>query len=154
MSRTEKAAEYMKNGLNCAQSIVKAYAARTGIAEDVLVRMASPLGGGVGRNGHVCGALLGAVLILGEASGNTDPADTQSRDKAYEKADRLLEGFRKEHGSVLCRELIRIDMKNPDELQKARDEGVFQKQCPFFVLTAGRLLEGLLESVSERIHGG
>jgi C_GCAxxG_C_C family probable redox protein len=145
MNRADHAAEYMKTGFNCAQSIVKAFSALTGTAEDALVRMAAPLGGGIGRNGHVCGALLGAVLILGEVFGNFDPADTQSREKAYEKADRLLDGFRKEHGSVLCRELIRIDMKNPDELQKAREEGVFQKQCPLFVLTAGRLLEEFLE---------
>ena len=147
MSKAELAAENMKKGYNCAQSIVKAFAGEVGIEnEEDLIKIAASLGGGMGRNGHVCGAVSGAALILGKKYGNSQPADVQAREKAYNTTNLLLEAFEKEHQSVMCKDLISINMKNPEELKKAREAGVFQNQCPLFVRSSGRLLEKLLES--------
>lgn len=144
MDRSETAAEYMGSGFNCAQSIVKAYSSELSVDKSAAVRMAASLGAGLGRNGYVCGALSGSALVIGARYGNTDPADTAGRDKAYEKADALLEKFEKEHHTVLCRELISFNLKNPDDLKRARESGVFQSQCPLFVLSAAKILEEIL----------
>jgi C_GCAxxG_C_C family probable redox protein len=106
--------------------------------------MAASFGGGMGRHGYVCGALSGAAFVIGAKFGNCDPADTAGREKAYEAVSGLLEKFRAEHGAVLCRELIKIDMRNPEELKRAREQGVFRNQCPVFVLSAGKILEEIL----------
>jgi C_GCAxxG_C_C family probable redox protein len=145
MTKTEQAAEYMKNGYNCAQSIVKAFAADAGFTnEDELIQIAAPFGGGIGRNGFVCGALTGAAMIIGKIFGNKIPSDLEGREKAYNITNQLLDEFKNEHGSILCKELISIDMRNVDELAKARETGVFQNQCPAFVMTAGKLLDKIL----------
>jgi C_GCAxxG_C_C family probable redox protein len=144
MDRAELAADYMRNGFNCAQSIVKAYAAELNADEDSVVRMAASFGGGMGRNGYVCGALSGAAFVIGARYGNVDPADTAAREKAYAAVNDLLERFRKEHHTVLCRELLSIDLKIPEELKRAREAGVFRNRCPVFVLAAGRILEEIL----------
>jgi C_GCAxxG_C_C family probable redox protein len=146
MGRAETAAEYMRGGLNCAQSIVKAFSTELAMEESDAVKMAASLGAGLGRNGYVCGALSGAALVIGARYGNSDPADTAGRDKAYATADALLEKFKKEYHTVLCRELLSIDLKNPAELNRAREAGVFRNQCPLFVLSAGRILEDILEA--------
>ena len=38
------------------------------------------------------------------------------------------------------------DMKNPEELKKAKEAGVFTKQCPQYVLSAGKILESIISS--------
>jgi len=144
MNRPEIAADNMRRGFNCAQSIVKAFSSELTVDEQAAVKMAAALGAGLGRNGYVCGALSGAALVIGAKYGNTDPADTAGREKAYAVANELLEKFQREHHTVLCRELISFNLKNPDELKRARDEGIFAVRCPVFVLSAGRILEEIL----------
>jgi C_GCAxxG_C_C family probable redox protein len=146
MDRPEAAAEFMRKGFNCAQSIVKAFSAELNADENAAVKMAASFGGGLGRNGFVCGALSGAALILGARFGNIEPADTAAREKTYAAVSDLLEKFLKTHHTVLCRELISIDLKIPEELKRARETGVFSKQCPLFVFSAARLLEEILAS--------
>jgi C_GCAxxG_C_C family probable redox protein len=100
----------------------------------------------MGRNGHVCGALSGAALVIGARYGNADAADTAARDRAYAAVSELLEKFRKEHHTVLCRELISFEINNPEGYKRAREAGVFQNKCPLFVLSAGKILEEILAS--------
>jgi C_GCAxxG_C_C family probable redox protein len=146
MRKFEIAAEYMKKGYNCAQSILKAYAGDVGMNEEDAVRLASTLGGGVGRNGQICGAVSGAALIIGMKFGTIKPADFPAKEKANNKTNELLERFRAEHKSISCKELISYDLKNPTELQKARNAGVFIQKCPLFVLSAGMILESIINS--------
>jgi C_GCAxxG_C_C family probable redox protein len=145
MDRPAAAAEFMSRGWNCAQSVVKAFAAELEAEEEAAVRMAAALGGGFGRCGYVCGALSGAAIVIGDRLGSADPADDEARDRAYAAVRRLLERFQREYGSVLCRELIGIDMRNPEALRRAREERVFAEKCPRFVESSGRLLEEILE---------
>jgi C_GCAxxG_C_C family probable redox protein len=106
--------------------------------------MASALGGGVGRNGHICGAVSGAALIIGMKYGTADPTDFQAKETAYNKTSELLKRFSAENKTVLCKDLISYDLKNPEELKKAREAGIFQKKCPLFVASAGQILENII----------
>jgi C_GCAxxG_C_C family probable redox protein len=144
MDRAEQAAEFMRGGLNCAQSVVKAFAGELGSEENIAVKMAASFGGGMGRNGYVCGAVSGAAFILGARYGFVDPAESGAREKNYAKVNALIAQFQKEHGSVLCRELLAIDPKNPDEWKRVREAGAFTDKCPLFVQSAARILDGIL----------
>jgi C_GCAxxG_C_C family probable redox protein len=144
MNRPETAAETMRKGFNCAQSVVKAFAAELGVPEDTAAKMAASFGAGMGRNGLVCGAVAGAAIILGARCGFADPAEKGGRERIYGRVDDLLERFRKEHGSVLCRELLAIDPKNPAEWKRVGEAGAFDRRCPLFVQSAVRITEELL----------
>jgi C_GCAxxG_C_C family probable redox protein len=144
MNKSEIAAGYMKKGYNCAQAIIKAYAGDVGVNEEDAVKMASAQGGGVGRNGHICGAVSGAALIIGMKYGTADPTDFQAKETAYNKTSELLKRFSAENKTVLCKDLISYDLKNPEELEKAREAGIFQKKCPLFVASAGQILENII----------
>ena len=146
MNKSEIAAGDMKKGYNCAQAIIKAYAGDVGVNEEDAVKMASALGGGVGRNGHICGAVSGAALIIGMKYGTTDPTDFQAKETAYNKTSELLKRFSAENKTVLCKDLISYDLKNPEELKKAREAGIFQKKCPLFVASAGKILESIISA--------
>ncbi|HPD55894.1 MAG TPA: C-GCAxxG-C-C family protein [Smithellaceae bacterium] len=145
MSKSEKAAGYMKIGYNCSQAIVKTYAAEVGLNENEIVKMASVLGGGIGRTGHVCGAVSGAALIIGAKFGSTDNTKLESKYKVYQKGRELLERFAAENKSILCSEILGYDINTKEGLKQARQAGVFTQKCPGFVASAARILESLLE---------
>jgi C_GCAxxG_C_C family probable redox protein len=144
MDRAEEAAAFMRGGFNCAQSVVKAFAGELGSEENAAVKMAAAFGGGMGRNGYVCGAVSGAAFILGARYGFVDPAEPGAREKTYAEVTALLGQFQKEHGTVMCRELLGIDPKNPEEWKRVREAGAFTNQCPLFVHSAARILDGIL----------
>ncbi len=144
MNKAEQAAEYMRGGLNCAQSVVKAYAAEMGFDDNLAVKMASSFGGGMGRNGYVCGAVSGAAFVLGARYGFTDPAEPGAREKTYAKVNALIERFQKENGAVQCRDLLGIDPKNPEEWKRVREAGAFTNKCPLFVQSVAKILDEIL----------
>jgi C_GCAxxG_C_C family probable redox protein len=146
MSKTEVAAGYMKNGYNCAQAVIKAYANDVGVNEEEIVRIASVLGGGVGRTGNICGAVSGAALIIGAKFGSTDNTNIHSKDKAYQKANELLDKFAAENKSILCKELLGYDIKTKEGLKQARESGIMVQKCPGFVSSAAKILESILSS--------
>ncbi len=63
----EKAAQLHLQGYNCAQAVLLVlYEHMHPDGEnDVIPKIATGLGGGIGRCGSVCGALSGAVLAVG-----------------------------------------------------------------------------------------
>lgn len=71
----EKAAEKYKTGINCAETIVMTFdeLCNLGIGENV--KLASGFGGGLGRAGDICGALSGAIIVLGAFKGRPKPPE-------------------------------------------------------------------------------
>jgi len=100
------AGNYFRQGYNCAESIFltfRPYLARQ--LDEKLVRLATPFGGGIGRAGCMCGALSGAVMMLGLKTGRTAP--DISHDGAYELAAEFQKRFVAQFGATCCRALNR-----------------------------------------------
>ena len=142
MSDVEKAAGGFSQGLNCAQSIVSTYGPQFGLDRDLAIKLASGFGGGIGHQGESCGAVTGALMVIGLKHGGA--LDDDSRDKTYGLVERFLEKFKARHGSIMCRELLGCDISTPQGLQAARDKGLFEKRCPDYVRASAEILEELL----------
>ena len=72
----ELAEQYHTQGNNCVESVIKACNDSMNLRlPDESIRMASVMGGGIGRSGCVCGALSGACLVIGSLVGRLDPAE-------------------------------------------------------------------------------
>jgi C_GCAxxG_C_C family probable redox protein len=118
LSLEEVAKSNFSSGLNCAESVLLAVTnelnteGRTG--ELPIPRIATGFGGGIGRNGDVCGALIGAVMAMSLALGR-DNAE-QSREPCYPAVDRIYNDFRTRFGSCRCRELTNQNLKTSDGL--------------------------------------
>ena len=71
MEKEYKLAEqYHLQGNNCIESVLKTCNDTMNLQlPDVAIRMASGMGGGIGRSGCVCGALSGACLVIGALVG-------------------------------------------------------------------------------------
>jgi C_GCAxxG_C_C family probable redox protein len=119
---SERALELFAAHYNCAQSVFAACAADDMLTEAQRLAIAAAFGGGMARQGEVCGALTGALMALGERGGKgmaTDPA--AGRDTVYTAAGELMDRFRAAHGSVLCHELTGCRL-NTEEGQRVFKE--------------------------------
>jgi len=110
----KRAGEYHQMGYNCSESIFltfREYLAPA-VGED-FVRIATPFGGGLGRAGCICGALSGAVLMLGFAKGRT--TYKVPRKESYLLSNDLEKRFKERFGSTCCRSLNRHPFGSPEQ---------------------------------------
>jgi C_GCAxxG_C_C family probable redox protein len=134
-----KALGYFNAGHNCAQSVLLAMADHWNVKNELIPKIAAPFGGGIGRYGSVCGALTGAAMALGLKYGTNEPS-AEKRQEAYERARALCQQFKRNHGSILCRDLIGYDLSNPEEMEKARRNNAFREKCDKYVKSAVEIL--------------
>jgi C_GCAxxG_C_C family probable redox protein len=143
-ARSEAAVARFCDGSNCSQAVLTAFAQRYDLDEGVAMRIASGLGGGVGRMGDVCGTLSGAALVLGLALGPKTREEADAKEATYVAIKQLQERFIQRHGSNRCKELLEKDLSNPQEYEQAKALGLFENRCPHFVETAVNLLDDML----------
>ena len=147
LSKTEHAVEQFMLGLNCAQAVVAEFAEELGVDAESACRMACGFGGGMGRTGGTCGAVTGAIMVIGLAVCGPNPPAVDSKIRTYELVRSFLEEFRAEHQAVACRELLGCDVGTPEGHAEAQRLGVFQTRCPTFVESAVEILEDMLDGI-------
>ena len=142
MSRAETGGKIFDR-CNCAQSVIAAFSEDYGLEKDKALSVAAGFGGGIGRLQETCGAVTGAIMILGLAS---DFRDGDSRDKLnmiYDKTRSFIDDFRQEKGTVNCRELLGCDLMS-EEGHKYFVENNLRENCRVYVKYACELLEKYL----------
>ncbi len=140
MELEDTSSNYFSQGFSCAQSVLMAYAERFGLTPELAARLAASFGGGMARTGQTCGAVSGALMVIGLQAGATDPTDKESKERTYALANQLMEAFSAKHGSVNCPGLLNgCHMGTPEGMAAARAEGYFQTRCPVYVRDAARL---------------
>ena len=106
---------------------------------ELVPKIATGFGGGIGRCGSVCGALTGGVMAISIKCGTNEPS-MKKRLKAYQTAQEFYEQFEAQNGSVLCKELIGFDLSVPEQWDKAVKANVFEEKCTVFVTKAVEIL--------------
>ncbi|MHB1167362.1 MAG: C-GCAxxG-C-C family (seleno)protein [Carboxydocellales bacterium] len=99
-----RAGGYFKEGYNCAEATLKTMneLMDLGLAPG-MEKMATAFGGGLGQAGCICGALVGANMVIGLVKGRTSSGE--DRMPAYEAAKELHDRFKLKFGSTCCRVL-------------------------------------------------
>jgi C_GCAxxG_C_C family probable redox protein len=143
----EAAVAHFTQGFNCAQAVLLAHGPRLGIDADHCLRLAAPFGAGMARTGSTCGAVTGALMVIGLKLGHTVADDLTTKEKCYEVSRDFLEKFRERHGSVICKELLGLDPGTPEGLAEVKARDLHTTICTGLVRTAAELLdEGLAEA--------
>lgn len=146
MAQTRSAANgRFARGYNCAQSIFAAFAERFDLKPDLALRLAAPFGAGMARKGEVCGALTGALMVIGLEYANDRP---ENKDQMYRLTREFIEQFEKRNGTLSCKELIGHDISTPKGMQAARDGNAFANVCPVIVDQTARALTRYLNEHS------
>ena len=144
LRRVDEARRRFDKGFVCAQAVLSTYAEQFGLGKALALKIACGFGAGIGRMGKTCGAVTGAVMVIGLRYGQVSLADADSREDTYRSVKEFTDRFRALHGSIECQELIHYDLSNSDELKLARESGVFQSKCSGFVYDAARIVEDVL----------
>ncbi len=141
-NEVEKAEALFKGGLNCAQSVLAAFADELGVDEELARRLACGLGGGVGRMREVCGAVSAAAMVVGaRAHGN--------KAAAYPLVQDFCARFKAETGSIVCRELLAGTSATAGGAPEARTPEYYRKRpCVELVKLACDLLRASRPSQS------
>lgn len=139
MNHTEKAMELFSRGFVCSQAVLGAFCETMGLDERQALKIANGFGGGIARSQQICGAVSGAVMVIGLKYGRADIQNTAAHEETYRKIDNFCERFKELNGSCNCRELLGCS------LAEAREKGYFSTLCLKYVQDAARLLENLLK---------
>ena len=134
MTHEEKAEELFRSGMNCSQSVFLAFAEDFEIPRETGAKISCGLGGGVGRMREVCGAVTGASLVIGLKYG-------EDKAKVYPVVQDFCERFKKECGSIVCRELLAGTGATSGGQPEARTKEYYAKRpCVDIVKLAVRIL--------------
>ncbi|TXT61015.1 MAG: hypothetical protein BAJALOKI3v1_830005 [Promethearchaeota archaeon] len=144
MSEVEKAVYLYKKGFRPAQAIVSVYGVRYGMDRDAVLKLAAPFGDGVRSTGNVCGAVIGAIMVLGLKYGNSKPSEYSKKENIDEIVNDFIEKFESMNESIKCDELIGCNLSTEEGKNKATQENLLMNKCPKFVNDAAKILEEML----------
>jgi C_GCAxxG_C_C family probable redox protein len=108
------------------------------------VRIASGFASGK-RTGDTCGAVAGAIMVLGLRYGSEDCVTAAGRAVVYGKVEEFTRRFRERNGFLLCRDLLGLDTSTPEGLAKAKELNLFRTRCPALVADAASILEEMIK---------
>ena len=148
-----RAGELFLAGYNCSQSVVVAFCDLTGLSEEFSAKLSSSFGGGMGRMREVCGAVSGMLTVAGLLYGYGAPDDAAKK-AHYTLVQALAGQFRDEHGSIICREILKNPPSDPNPTPRTA-EFYKTRPCARMVMTAARILDEYiaLHPVEEPCHG-
>ena len=153
MNHSELAVENFMRGYNCSQAVVVAFCDVTGMKPQYAARLSSSFGGGMGRMREVCGAVSGMLTVAGLLYGYGAPDDAAKK-AHYTLVQALAGQFRDEHGSIICREILKNPPSDPNPTPRTA-EFYKTRPCARMVMTAARILDEYiaLHPVEEPCHG-
>ena len=118
------AEDNFKSGMNCSQAVTLAFKNEMGIDEETLKKLSIGFGGGVARQRHVCGAVLGMTMVLSLLK-----SDGRDKLQIYSLIQSACKEFEKEVGSIVCAELLDKDtLKDKSAVPEERTEKYYQKR--------------------------
>jgi C_GCAxxG_C_C family probable redox protein len=89
--------------------------------------------------GKECGATTGAFMVIG-LSVQDEEDERKARFKSYGLVKEFIRRFEAKHGTIVCRQLIGVDLGTSAGREIAAKENLFQTLCPDFLRTASEIL--------------
>ncbi|MBW2652037.1 MAG: C_GCAxxG_C_C family protein [Deltaproteobacteria bacterium] len=103
--------------------------------------IATGFGGGLGRNGFICGVIAAGTMIIGLRCKGKD------KKEVYQIVDSFLNDFKSQFGVVNCRELIGVDLKTKEGMTYLKTEG--HKKCSEFVRYAANKISEIVQKIQD-----
>ena len=143
MTKSEKALELFSSNFNCSQAVLTAFASDFGLDEKLALMLGTQFGGGA-RNAEMCGAVSGALMVLGLKYGHFEAENNDQKSRAYSIATEYTKRFKELNGSIVCRDLLGYDLTKPDDSACIKEKNLFRTVCPEMIRSAVEVLESVL----------
>lgn len=144
MNKAETATKLFTDGFNCAQAVLATYAEELGLERELALKLVTALAAGVAKRGQMCGALLGALLVVGLKYGRCKIEDLEAKANTFFIADELIFRFEQSFGTSNCKQLLGFDPNSPEGQKNFNELKLHLDICPKFVKKAVEILEELL----------
>lgn len=131
-TRVQQTTERHRRGYNCAQAVACTYCDLFGLDEETAFRLTEGYGLGMGNMEGTCGALSAACLLAGMKNSTGNLEQPNSKGSTYKLCRAMMDAFKAQNGSVICREL------------KGVDTGTVLRSCGDCITDAAKLLEEVL----------
>lgn len=129
----DRAVEYFMKGYNWAETVLLSLAEYLEMDGSEVIKLASGLGGGIGRQGSICGAVTGGVMALGLKYGDNRSADEKGMRKVNYMARELYAFFKEEMGETTCYGLLKCDLFSPEGMKQFKQEKMREEKCSNYV---------------------
>jgi C_GCAxxG_C_C family probable redox protein len=143
MNKSDLAKKYFKEGYNCCQAVVLAFASDMGLNETTALAIASSFGGGIGRLREVCGAVSGMCIVAGMMYGYTSPTDSTKKAEHYQLIQKMAAEFEEKNGSIICKVLTGIQKDHHIPTERT-NEFYKKRPCVELVGDAAKILENVI----------
>jgi C_GCAxxG_C_C family probable redox protein len=144
LTRADEAAAIFSEGYSCAQAVASAFAEDFGIEKEKALRLSCGFGGGMSHTGSTCGAVTGALMVIGMKYGMTDASDPGAKAKTYAVANEFITEFLRRNHTINCTDLLGHNLSDPKELALVKENNLFRVTCTRYVHDAGEILEKIL----------
>lgn len=142
VNKQDQAVMYFNNGFNCCQAVLTVFAEEIGLNKDDALKIATGFGGGI-RKGEVCGAVTGAVMVLGLKYGDNIAGDKKTKEKVYQLTVEFQNRFEEIHGTTICKKLLGYNVSCDKDMIEIYEKGLFNEICPQLIKDAIRILNKL-----------
>jgi len=142
MSKADNAEKFFES-YNCAQSLLAAYNADYGLEKDKALQVAAGFGAGMGRLQETCGAIAGAIMVLGLSSRFKEDDGRDKLDTVYANVRSFTKDFTEKKGTIKCRELLGCDLLT-EEGQAFFKEHNLRSNCREYIRICCELLDKYL----------
>ncbi len=132
---------------HCSQVVISQWVDELGLDEETAIRMMAPFGGG-GFCGETCGAVAGALAVIGAGYGHYELGDEEQNAIMIAKTNEFTAKFKEKFGTVVCRELLKeydVDFSRPGDMERAAETPAFVEACPNYVKGALDILDEIME---------
>jgi C_GCAxxG_C_C family probable redox protein len=145
MSKSQIAVDNFKAGFNCAQSVLSSYAEELKIDKETAFKISNGFGAGMARKQEICGAISGAIMVLGLKYGRGEQEGKAKQEKLYEKVQDLLDRFEYEFGTINCKQLLSGCNLQTEEGQRQFKEQRLNERCRDYVEDSSNFVETLMK---------
>lgn len=145
MKPAEKAIKLYKEEYNCSQAILSAYAEELGIDEKTAISVASSFGGGIARTGKTCGAVTGALMVLGMKQWNSEVEKEEAKAHVYNVSNQLMQEFEARNNALNCEELLGVSVSTPEGRAVVKANQLSSKVCHRVINDVTEILDKLIK---------
>jgi C_GCAxxG_C_C family probable redox protein len=142
--KKEKAIQYFKKGMNCAQAVLCSFAPDFNLDEETAARVSCGFGGGMARLQNTCGAVTGAIMVLGLKYGKHPEGYARAKTLTYKEVRRFVDEFKKRHHVLDCRDLLGLDLNDEEQHKQFKEKNLSVIVCDSCVRDAVIILEEIM----------
>jgi C_GCAxxG_C_C family probable redox protein len=132
------------SGFTCSAAVFSTFSEELGLDGETAKKIACGFGGGISKTGNICGAVSGAIMVIGLKYGKACAGDDGATDTTRALTREFITEFSARNGSVNCTRILGYDLGVPEDYEKAAAEGLFRTKCPELVRDAADILERIL----------